>query len=259
MSITSITIGIIVLVIFLILYLPKLKLVKILLYKITNKIFYKFNIVEKYKIIDNENYSDYCKNLTNDKWDEFYNKCKNIFNEYKFSSKYCFEEFDIEQKFNEAIEFYHKNNKPHPFIGSIKGNTLKGIIISIRQNLPAKGVAKVEYFKEQCGNLSLYVINPAELYFFHSATGGLSITIRQQQCENLMLNKPQTIFFNFFRRLDDVTEYDIYTALKFFLECDTQNSLWGKPNLLWKIKFWWIIYRSKSFPNIVKDILKLFK
>ena len=230
-----------------------MKFLKIIYGSILTKVFPIKNSVEKYKKYTKNDYEDYRINLTDNNWYEFKNKLNVFLSDFKSSeAPFRVEEIDLKKEFESVSE-------NSTFVSKIEGMTLKGVSVSSHAGrLPAKGVLNVKYEKGKGKSCALYTVNPAIINFFQTPTGGLVISVCPPQAEELMKNTPEVIIFKFFRRINQVTDYDIYSSLKFFLLCSREKTLWGEITFLGSFKSTLIICSSSEsivFFSLSKDSL----
>lgn len=220
--------------------------------------------VKNYVKHENKNYSNYNQNLTNDNWNNFSKKLKQIYKNAKFPDTFVFDEINLKEIFDNVIENEQKNFFPI----TIDGLTLNTINIeNYAGELPAKGVMKVKYTSESGPSMSLFTVTPAMISFCQTPSGGLIISLTQQQAEGLFKNTPERIIYKYFRRIETVTELDIIKSLDFFLLCASERSLWGQPTFWGKLKYKWIVkYKSafweillSKFDKIILTAIKLNK
>ena len=212
----------------------------------------KKNHIKKYIKYTNNDFEDYCINLTDNEWIGFKNKLNEFLSAFKSNdAPFRVEEIDLKKEFESVDE-------NSIFISKIDGMTLKGVSVSSHAGeLPAKGVLNVKYEKGKGKSCALYTVSPAKINFFQTPTGGLVITVCPPQSEGLMKNTPEVIIFKFFRRIKQVTNYDIYLALKFFLLCSREKTLWGKTSFWGSLKYNWITkYRHKKWDKLLSAIDK---
>lgn len=209
--------------------------------------------LKKYHINNSKNYESYINNLKSNQWDNF----EKIFYEvYKVG---CFHEHFNTQKTDLKKEFDSAIAGQSPFVSKIDGLSLKGISVESHFGEgAAKGVMKLSYSKENGPSASNFTVTPASINYFQTPTGGLIISLSQQQVEGLLRNTPENIIFKHFRRLDEVTHFDILQSLKFFLLCSEERALWGKITFIGRIKYRWIVsYRSKIIEMLLTHLEKM--
>ena len=218
---------------------------------INSKLFPLNNSIIRYMKKDSRNYQDYCLNLTDEKWQEFKKTIMNMLACTSSDCSLCIEEVDLKRKMDEIVE---KND--NGFLSKLNGTSLKGVLVQKHfGEIPAKGIMKVSFEKDKGSSYGLYTVTPASISFFQTPTGGLIISIRQPQAEGLMKNEPDVIIYKLFRRLDDVTRFDLLRALKFFMRCAEERTLWGKPTICGRIEYAWITkYRTKALSVILSYI-----
>jgi hypothetical protein len=218
--------------------------------------------VQYYSKKERENYYNYNQNLTNENWSVFSNNLKKIYKQANFPNDFHFEEINLKKIFDEVIQ----NEKTFPI--TIEGLTLNTINIKNHiGEVPAKGISKVKYTPDSGPSMSLFTVTPAIISFCQTATGGLIISVTQQQADGLFSNQPEVIIYKYFRRIESVSEFDIAESLKFFLLCARERSLWGQPTFLGKLRYKWVVkYRSillemllSKFDKIIISALKLNK
>ncbi len=225
-----------------------MKFLKQILTSLSQTLFSFGKQIQRHKEKNDANYSDYCANLTNESWDKFNNLLENTLEKGNASDFFPRKDVDLKKEVDKII-----GNNGERLIPKIKGSSLKGIVFfSHLAEMPTKGALKIDCDKNKGVSLGLYTSSPTSISFFQTPTGGLAISIRPPQTDGLMSNDPKVIPYKLFRRINDVTEFDLFRALKFFMTCSEEKSLWGKPTIYGQIEYFWITkYRSKIFSKVL--------